>query len=105
VTGVQTCALPIFASTHAYLLCFTNTGRVYWLKVYNIPEMKRTSGGRSIANVLNLKPEEKVTGLIPVRQFEPGYHLLIATRRGLVKKTPLEAYSRPKSGGIIGINL
>ncbi len=72
------------ASTHAYLLCFTNTGRIYWLKVYNIPEMKRTSAGRAIANVLNLKPEEKVTSLIPVRQFDPGYHLLMATRGGLV---------------------
>jgi DNA gyrase subunit A len=92
-------------STHAFLLCFTNTGRIYWLKVYHIPEMKRTSGGRSIANVLNLKPDEKVTSLIPVREFEPGYDLLMATRRGLVKKTPLEAYSRPKSGGIIAINL
>lgn len=92
-------------STHAYLLCFTNKGQLYWLKVYNIPEMKRTSSGRAIANVLNLKPEEKVTSLIPVRTFEPGRNLLMATQRGLVKKTSLDAYSRPKSGGIIGINL
>lgn len=93
------------ASTHAYLLCFTNTGRVYWLKVYNIPEQHRTASGRAIANVLALKPDEKVTSVIPVRQFDANRYLLMATRRGLVKKTPLEDYSRPKSGGIIGINL
>jgi DNA gyrase subunit A len=93
------------ASTHAYLLCFTNRGQVYWLKVYDIPQMSRTSGGRSIANVLSLKPEEKITSVIPVRRFDDEHHLLMATRRGLVKKTALEEYSRPKSGGIIGISL
>jgi DNA gyrase subunit A len=93
------------ASTHAYLLCFTNRGQLYWLKVHHIPEMGRTSVGRAIANVLSLKPEEKITSVIPVRRFEGAYHLLMATRRGLVKKTPLEDYSRPKQGGIIGISL
>jgi DNA gyrase subunit A len=93
------------ASTHAYLLCFTNTGRVYWLKVYNIPEASRTSPGRSIANVLSLKPEEKITNVIPVRSFEGDFNLLMATRNGLVKKTALSEYSRPKQGGIIGIAL
>lgn len=93
------------ASTHAYLLCFTNTGRIYWLKVYDLPQMSRTSGGRAIANVLSLKEDEKITSLIPVRRFSPRQFLLMATRRGIVKKTPLEDYSRPKSGGIIGINL
>jgi DNA gyrase subunit A len=93
------------ASTHAYLLCFTNRGQLYWLKVYDIPQMSRTSGGRAIANVLSLKPEEKITSVIPVRRFEADRHLLMATRRGLVKKTALQEYSRPKSGGIIGINL
>jgi DNA gyrase subunit A len=92
-------------STHAFLLCFTNRGQVYWLKVYDIPLMSRTSAGRSIANVLSLKPEEKITSVIPVRQFDADHHLLMATRRGLVKKTALEKYSRPKSGGIIGIDL
>jgi DNA gyrase subunit A len=93
------------ASTHAYLLCFTNRGQLYWLKVYDIPQMSRTSGGRSIANVLSLKPEEKITSLIPVRRFDATHYLLMATRGGVVKKTALEEYSRPKSGGIIGINL
>jgi DNA gyrase subunit A len=93
------------ASTHAYLLCFTNRGQLYWLKVYDVPQMGRTSTGRAIANVLSLKPEEKITSLIPVRRFDPDHHLLMATRRGLVKKTALQEYSRPKSGGIIGISL
>jgi DNA gyrase subunit A len=93
------------ASTHAYLLCFTNQGQVYWLKVYDIPPMSRTSSGRAIANVLSLKPEEKITSVIPVRSFDAEHHLLMATRRGLVKKSELEDYSRPKRGGIIGINL
>jgi DNA gyrase subunit A len=93
------------ASTHAYLLCFTNRGQLYWLKVYDIPQMSRTSVGRSIVNVLALKPEEKITSVIPVRRFDSEHCLLMATRRGQVKKTALEEYSRPKSGGIIGISL
>jgi DNA gyrase subunit A len=92
-------------STHSYLLCFTNHGQVYWLRVFNIPELGRTSAGRAIANVLSLKPEEKITSVIPVREFDDTRNLLMATRRGLVKKTPLVDYSRPKQGGIIGIAL
>jgi DNA gyrase subunit A len=93
------------ASTHAYLLCFTNRGQLYWLKVHSIPEMGRTSVGRSIANVLSLKADEKITSVIPVRRFDGESQLLMATRRGLVKKTALEEYSRPRSGGIVGIAL
>jgi DNA gyrase subunit A len=93
------------ASTHAYLLCFTNRGQLYWIKVYDIPAGSRTSTGRSIANVLSLKPEEKITSLIPVRRFDADGHLVMATSRGLVKKTALQEYSRPRSGGIIGISL
>jgi DNA gyrase subunit A len=93
------------ASTHAYLLCFTNRGQCHWLKVYDIPEAGRTSGGRSIANVLTLKEEEKIEEVIPVRQFEENAYLLMATRNGLVKKTELTEYSRPRQGGVIGINL
>ncbi len=93
------------ASTHAYLLCFTNRGQLYWIKVYDIPAGSRTSTGRAIANVLSLKPEEKITSMIPVRRFDAGGHLILATRRGLVKKTALEEYSRPRAGGIIGISL
>lgn len=110
VTGAQTHEDDFIedffvASTHAYLLFFTNRGQVYWLKVYDIPQLSRTSGGRAIVNVLSLKPEEKVSSVIAVRQFDPNRHLIMATRRGLVKKTALEAYSRPKQGGIIGIHL
>lgn len=93
------------SSTHSYLLFFTNFGQVYWLKVYDIPQMGRTSAGRALPNVISLKPEEKVSAVIPVRRFEPDRYLLIATKRGLVKKTALEQYSRPRAGGIIGINL
>jgi DNA gyrase subunit A len=110
VSGAQTreddfIAHFFVASTHAYLLFFTNRGQVYWLKVYDVPQMSRTSAGRAIANVLSLKPEEKITSVIPVRRFDTTRHLLMATRRGLVKKTALEAYSRPRSGGLIGIHL
>jgi DNA gyrase subunit A len=87
------------------LLCFTNRGQLYWLKVYNIPQGSRTAAGRSIANVLSLRSEEKITSVIPVRRFDAGRHLIMATRRGLVKKTALQEYSRVKSGGIIGISL
>ncbi len=97
------------SSTHAYLLCFTNRGQVYWLKVYEIPQASRTAAGRAIANVLSLKPEEKITSVIPVRRFDDadgaGRHLIMATRRGVVKKTALMEYSRPRAGGIVGISL
>ena len=81
------------ASTKAYLLCFANTGRMYWLKVYKIPTASRTSPGRSIANVLSLAAEEKITSIVPVREFTEGLHLLMATRQGTVKKSDLMAYS------------
>lgn len=93
------------ASTKSYLLCFTNRGQLYWLKVYDIPQMSRTSTGRAIINLLSLKEDEKITSVIPVRQFDDFSFLLMATRRGIVKKTALSEYSRPKSGGIIGISL
>ncbi len=93
------------ASTKSYLLCFTDRGQCYWLKVHRVPEASRTSPGRSIANVLQLKDGEKIASVIPVREFEDGAFLLMATRKGTVKKTPLVDYSRPKQGGIIGIKL
>ena len=93
------------ATTKSFLLCFTDKGQCYWLKVYRIPVASRTSNGRSIANVLALKADEKIASVIPVREFEAGLFLLMATRQGLVKKTSLMEYSRPRQGGIIGINL
>ena len=93
------------SSTHAFLLCFTDRGQLYWLKVYDIPQMSRTSMGRNIANVLSLKEGEKISSVIPVRHFDTESCLVMATRKGLVKKTSLDKYSRPKAGGIIGIAL
>lgn len=92
------------ASTHDYILFFTDLGRVYWQKVYDIPQMGRTSKGRAIINLLEIKEGENVTSLIPVRVFDER-QLVMATRNGIIKKTPLCAYGNPKKGGIIAINL
>ena len=94
------------ASTHAYLLFFTNFGKVYWQKVYGLPQLGRESRGRAIVNLLNLSEGEVIADCRAVRDFsEPGRFLMMATRNGLVKKTPLEAYSRPMKGGIIAVKL
>ena len=94
------------ASTHAYLLFFTNQGKVYWQKVYDLPQLNRESRGRAIVNLLNLGEGERITECVPVRDFSvEGHFLMMATRKGLVKKTPLDDYSRPKKGGIIAIKL
>jgi DNA gyrase subunit A len=93
------------ASTHSYLLFFTTTGKVYWLKVHEIPQAGRAARGRSITNVLNLKPEEKLSAFLPVREFQEGRYVLFATRRGLVKKTDLMSYASPRPSGIIAITL
>jgi DNA gyrase subunit A len=94
------------ASTHAYLLFFTNQGKVYWQKVYDLPELKRDSRGRAIVNLLNLAEGEKVAECLAIRDFsEAGAFLIMATKSGLIKKTPVEQYSRPKKVGIIAINL
>jgi len=93
-------------STHDYMLFFTNRGKVYWHKVYGIPELARDRRGRAIVNLLNLSEGEQVTDCRAVRDFDkPDHYLVMATRRGLVKKTELEAYSRPKRHGIIAIKL
>ena len=94
------------ASTHDYLLFFTNLGKVYWQKVYDLPELKRDSRGRAIVNLLSLAEGEKIAACLAIRDFKrEGQFLMMATRNGLVKKTPLEKYSRPKKSGIIAINL
>jgi DNA gyrase subunit A len=94
------------ASTHAHLLFFTNKGKVYWQKVYDVPELSRDSKGRAIVNLLNLGEGEKIAECLAIRDFNlPGHYLMMATRKGLVKKSPLEDYSRPKKGGIIAIKL
>jgi DNA gyrase subunit A len=92
------------AQNHDYILFLTDRGRLHWLKVYLIPEMSRQSKGRSIVNLVQLEAGEKVTSMIPVREFTRGY-LFMATRNGTVKKTALAAFKRPKRGGIIAIDL
>lgn len=94
------------ASTHDYLLFFTNKGRVYWQKVYGLPQLSRESRGRAIVNLLNLDEGETIADCRAVRQFDLADHyLMMATKKGLVKKTALQAYGRPKKGGIIAIKL
>jgi len=93
------------ASTHDYLMLFTNYGLVYWLKVYMIPEMSRTARGRALVNLIELQEGERITGLIPVSEFEEDYYLLMATAGGTVKKTPLDAFGKSRQGGIIALNL
>ncbi|MCX7926892.1 MAG: DNA gyrase subunit A [Candidatus Omnitrophica bacterium] len=93
------------ASTKDYLLVFTDQGKVYWLKVYEIPQASRQSKGKAIVNLLELKQGEKVSSTIPVRQFSSDKFLVMVTKNGTVKKTCLDAYSNPRKGGIIGITL
>ena len=94
------------ASTHDYLLFFTNLGRVHWRKVYELPELPRDAKGRAIVNLLNLQEGESVASCRPVRDFSlPNHYLLFVTMKGLVKKTELSAYGRPVRGGIIAIKL
>jgi len=93
------------ASTHSYLLFFTTRGKVYWLKVHEIPQAGRAARGRSITNLLSLGAEEKLSAFLPVREFREGCYLLFATRRGLVKKTDLMQYASPRPSGIIAIAL
>lgn len=93
------------ASTKSYLLFFTNKGKVYWLKVYEIPQAGRAARGKAIVNMLNLSPDEKIQALFPVREFVEGSYLVMATKNGLVKKTALMAYSHPRVGGIIALSI
>lgn len=93
------------ASTHHTFLFFTNRGKIYWCKVYEIPQAGRQSRGKAIVNLLNFEKDEKLTTVLNVPSFEPGYHVIMATKNGLVKKTDLMAYSRPRTGGIIALNL
>ena len=93
------------ATTHSYILLFTNLGRVHWLKVHETPQLGRAARGKALVNFLQVQPGEFVTAMIPIRQFEIGRHLFMATRRGVVKKTELQAYSNPRAGGIIAITL
>jgi len=93
------------ASTLDSLMVFTSLGRVHWLKVYTIPDVLRTSKGKSIANLLPLKADESIAGILSVKKFEEGKNVLLITEKGVVKKTSLMAYSKPRQGGIIGLTV
>ena len=93
------------ASTLDGLMVFTSLGKVHWLKVYAIPDVLRTSKGKSIANLLPLEPDESIAGILSVKKFEEGKNVLLVTEKGVVKKTSLMAYSKPRQGGIIGLTV
>lgn len=93
------------ASTHAYILFFTNTGRCYWLKVYRIPEAGRNSRGKPIVNLIELKPDEKIAAFVPVKEFDPEHFIIAVTEQGVVNKQPLSAYANVRGNGINAINL
>ncbi len=92
------------ASTHAYILAFTNRGRMHWIKVYEVPQLGPATRGKAIVNLLNLDPNERLVALAATKEFPEDLYLIFATKRGLVKKTPLSAYANVRSGGIIAIN-
>ncbi len=93
------------ASTHDTFLFFTNKGRVYWSKVYELPQAGRMAKGKAIVNLLALDREEKLATVLAIRDFNPGHFIVMATKNGLIKKTDIIAYSRPRAGGIIALNL
>ena len=93
------------ASTHSYILIFTNLGRVYWLKVYQVPQAGRAAKGKAIVNLIQISPNERVSAVLPVRDFVGGKYVVMATKKGIVKKTELTAFSNPRTGGIIAIGV
>jgi len=93
------------ASMHAYIMFFSTTGKVYWMKVHELPEANRAAKGRAIVNLLSLSPGESVSAILPVREFAEGKHVVTATAQGVIKKTELMEYSRPRAGGIIAMGL
>jgi DNA gyrase subunit A len=95
----------LVANTHDTILCFSSRGRLYWMKVYQLPEASRGARGRPIVNLLPLEANERITAILPVREYEEGRHVFMATASGTVKKTALTDFSRPRSAGIIAVNL
>jgi DNA gyrase subunit A len=93
------------ASTHSYILIFTNRGKVYWLKVYQVPQAGRAAKGKAIINLIQIAQGERVAAILPVREFVEGKFVLMATKKGILKKTDLNEYSRPRTGGIIAITI
>jgi len=93
------------ANTHDYILCFSSRGRVYWVKVYRVPQGSRTSRGKPVVNMFPLMEDEKITAILPVKQFDDGHYIFMATAQGTVKKTPLSAFANPRGKGIIAVEL
>ncbi len=93
------------AHTHDTVLCFSNRGKVYWLKVYELPQAGRGARGKPMVNLLPLEEGEKINALLPVKQYDEQHFVFMATRAGTVKKTPLAAFSRPRTSGIIAVDL
>ena len=93
------------ANTHDFILCFSNLGQVYWLKVYEVPRAGRGSRGKPIVNLLKLLPHEKVTSILPIKSFDDDRYVFMATLKGTVKKTPLSDFSRPRQSGIKAVQL
>jgi DNA gyrase subunit A len=93
------------ASTHDYILFFTDAGKIHWMKVHELPQAGRITRGKAIVNLLNLSPQEKVTTILPLKDFAKGKFINFMTKQGIIKKTALEAYSNPRAGGIIAIHL
>lgn len=103
-TGEEDFVSDIFvASTLSYMLCFTNTGKLFWLKVHRIPEMSRTARGRPIVQLLNMEPNEKVLSILPVQKFEENRFVIMVTKKGIIKKTDLMSFSNVRNSGIIAV--
>ena len=95
----------LFANSHATVLCFSNKGKVYWLKVYQIPQASRSAKGRPMVNILPLDAEERITTVLPISNYSIDHFVFMATANGTVKKTPLEQFSRPRASGLIALDL
>ena len=95
----------LMTTSHHYLMFFTNTGRVYRIKAYEIPEASRTSRGTAIINLIPLQPGEKITAMIPIKEYNDDHYLFMATRKGIVKKTPITDYANIRKNGLAAINL
>ncbi len=93
------------ASTHSYLLFFTDQGRCYWLKAHQVPQAARTARGKAIVNLVQLREGEKITAVVPVREFRDDHYLVLATRLGTIKKTPLSAFGNPRRVGIVAVTM
>jgi DNA gyrase subunit A len=93
------------ASTHSYILVFTDRGRVYWLKVHEVPQGGRTAKGKAIVNMVEMSQQERVAAVLPVKEFQDTHFIMMCTAKGTVKKTPLSAYSNPRRGGIVAIGV